>query len=40
MYKIIIAMLEDDMTPEQIAVKLDLPVKQVRSIEADYFEFI
>lgn len=40
MYKMIIAMLEDDMTPEQIAAKLDLPVKQIRAIEADYFEFI
>lgn len=40
MYKTIVAMLEDDMTPEQIATKLDLPVKQIRAIEADLYEFI
>lgn len=40
MYKMIVQMLEDGMTPEQIAEQLDLPVKQIRAIEADYFEFI
>ena len=40
MYKIITDMLEDDVTPEQIASKLDLPVRHSRAIEADFYEFI
>ena len=40
MYKIIIEMLEANLEVEEIALQLDLPVRQVRAIEADYFEFI
>ena len=40
MYNIIIEMLEANFEAEEIALQLDLPVRQVRAIEADYFEFI
>lgn len=40
MYTLITEMLEDGLTPEQISQELDLPIKQIRAIEADYFEFI
>lgn len=40
MYKMIIAMLEDNLSVQEIATKLDIPVKQVTAIEADYYEFI
>ena len=40
MYKVIVDMLEDGLTPEQIAAKLDLPVRQIREIEADFYEFV
>ena len=40
MYKIIIAMLEDDLEPLVIASRLDIPVRQVRAIEADFYGFI
>ena len=40
MYTMITLMLEDNLTPEQIAIKLDLPIRQVRAIEADFYEFI
>lgn len=38
-YKTIVAMLDDGLTPEQIAYKLVLPVEQIRAIEADLYEF-
>ena len=37
-YKTIVAMLDDGMTAQQIATKLDLPVKQIMAIEADLYE--
>lgn len=40
MYKIIVKMLEDNLDPTVIASKLDIPVRQVRAIEADFYEFI
>ena len=40
MYKTIIEMLEDNIPLETIAAQLDLPIRQIRAIEADYYEFI
>lgn len=40
MYRKIVEMLEADMTPEQIATDLDLPIRQIRAIEADHFDFV
>jgi hypothetical protein len=40
MYKKITDMLEDDISIHEIAAKLDLPIRQVRAIEADFYEFI
>lgn len=40
MYKIIVAMLEDDLEPIIIASRLDIPVHQVRAIEADFYGFL
>lgn len=40
MYKMIIDMLEDDLEPIIIASRLDIPVNQVRAIEADFYGFI
>lgn len=40
MYKVIVDMLEDGLTPEQVAAKLDLPLMQVYEIEADFYEFV
>lgn len=40
MYKMIVEMLEDGFTSEQIATQLDLPVRQIQEIEADLYEFI
>lgn len=40
MYKMIIDMLEDDLEPIIIASKLDIPVRQVRAIEADFYGFL
>jgi hypothetical protein len=40
MYKIIIDLLEDDIPLQDIAAQLDIPIRQVRAIEADFYEFI
>ena len=40
MYKKIVEMLEQDIPLQAIADELDLPIKQVRAIEADFYEFI
>jgi uncharacterized protein (DUF433 family) len=40
MYKKIVEMLEQDIPLQDIADELDLPIKQVRAIEADFYEFI
>ena len=40
MYNVIVEMLEADIEVEEIARQLDLPVRQVRAIEADFYEFI
>ena len=40
MYKIIVEMLESNMSLESIAKQLDLPIRQIRAIEADFYEFI
>lgn len=40
MYHKIVELLEADVSPEEIAKMLDLPIRQIRAIEADYFEFI
>lgn len=40
MYKMIIDMLEDNLEPIIIASRLDIPVRQVRAIEADFYGFI
>lgn len=33
-------MLESDIAVQDIAAKLDIPVRQVKAIEADFYEFI
>lgn len=40
MYRKIVEMLESDISPEEISKILDIPVRQIRAIEADHFEFI
>lgn len=40
MYKIIIDLLEDNTPLQDIADQLDIPIRQVRAIEADFYEFI
>ena len=40
MYNIIVTMLEDDIPLQDIATQLDIPIRQVRAIEADFYEFI
>lgn len=40
MYQMIIEMLEENIPLEEIAERLDIPVRQVREIEADFYEFI
>jgi cytoskeletal protein RodZ len=40
MYQIIIEMLEENIPLEDIAERLDIPVRQVREIEADFYEFV
>jgi cytoskeletal protein RodZ len=40
MYKIIVAMLEDNVPLQDIATQLDISIRQVRAIEADFYEFI
>lgn len=40
MYKLIVQMLEDGMTVHAIATELNISVRQVREIEADFYEFI
>lgn len=40
MYRKIVELLEADVSPEEISTMLDLPIRQIRAIEADYFEFI
>ena len=40
MYKMIVQMLEDGMTVHQIATELDIAVRQVKEIEADFYEFV
>ena len=40
MYQMIIDMLEENIPLEEIAERLDIPVRQVREIEADFYEFI
>ncbi len=40
MYHKIVELLEADWTPEQISEELDIPIRQVRAIESDHFEFI
>jgi hypothetical protein len=40
MYKKIVAMLELDIPLQTIADHLDLPIRQIRAIEADFYEFI
>lgn len=40
MYKVIIEMLEANLEAEEIALQLDLPIRQVRALEADFYEFI
>jgi hypothetical protein len=40
MYQVIIEMLEENIPLEEIAERLDIPVRQVREIEADFYEFI
>lgn len=40
MYKIIVEMLEANMSLEIIAEQLNLPIRQIRAIEADFYAFI
>ena len=40
MYRKIVELLESDVSPEEISTRLDLPIRQIRAIEADHFEFI
>ena len=40
MYKMIVDMLEDGLTPKQVAAKLDLPAGQIHEIKADFYEFV
>lgn len=40
MYRKIVELLEADISPEEISTMLDLPIRQIRAIEADHFEFI
>ena len=40
MYTKIGEMLEQDIPLQDIADYFDLPIKQVRAIEADFYEFI
>jgi len=40
MYQVIIEMLEENIPLQEIAERLDIPVRQVRAIEADFYEFI
>lgn len=40
MYEKIVEMLEQGFTEQAIADELDLPIKQVYAIEADFYEFI
>lgn len=39
-YKTIVALLDDGLSAEQVASKLNLPIKQILAIEADLYEFI
>lgn len=36
----IVEMLEANVPLEDISTQLDLPIRQIRAIEADYYEFI
>jgi hypothetical protein len=40
MYKMIVDMLEDDLSVQEIAGKLNIPVRQVTAIEADLYELV
>ena len=40
MYKIIVEMLEADVSLESIAQQLDLPIRQIKAIEVDFYAFI
>ena len=40
MYRKIIELLEDNVSIAEISKLLDIPIRQLRAIEADYFDFI
>jgi hypothetical protein len=40
MYQVIVDMLEADIPLGEIASQLDIPIRQVRAIEADFYEFV
>jgi cytoskeletal protein RodZ len=40
MYQVIVDMLEANVAAEEIAQQLDIPVRQVRAIEEDFYQFV